>query len=66
VENRTVVLWGAQLSIGSMTRCLIAPEFIHTITGETLPPEDMELILDRLVCFIVGGMRALAEREKSL
>lgn len=66
VENRTTVLWGAQFSIGSMTRCLIAPEFIHTITGENLPPESMEQILDRVVCFIVGGMRALAEREKSL
>jgi len=66
VEDRTTVLWGAQLSIGSMTRCLIAPEFIHTITGEAMQPESMEQTLDRLVCFIVGGMRALAEREKSL
>ncbi len=66
VENRTTVLWGAQFSIGSMTRCLIAPEFIHTITGETMPAESMEQILDRLVCFIVGGMQALAERERSL
>ena len=66
VENRTTVLWGAQFSIGCMTRCLIAPEFIHTITGATLPAENSEQILDRLVCFIVGGMKALAEREKSL
>jgi AcrR family transcriptional regulator len=66
VQSRTTVLWGAQFSIGCMTRCLIAPEFIHTITGEHLPPEGSEQILDRLVCFIVGGMKALAEREKSL
>jgi AcrR family transcriptional regulator len=66
VEDRTMVLWGAQFSIGCMTRCLIAPEFIHTITGQELPPESTEQILDRLVCFVVGGMKALAEREKSL
>jgi AcrR family transcriptional regulator len=66
VENRTTVLWGAQFSIGCMTRCLIAPEFIRAITGESLPQESMEQILDRVVCFIVGGMRALAKREKSL
>lgn len=66
VKDRTMVLWGAQFGIGCMTRCLIAPEFIHTITGEDLPPESSEQILDRLVCFVVGGMRALAEGEKSL
>jgi AcrR family transcriptional regulator len=66
VEDRTMVLWGAQFGIGCMTRCLIAPEFIHTITGQELPPESPEQILDRLVCFVVGGMEALAEREKSL
>ena len=66
VSDRTTVLWGAQFSIGCMTRCLIAPEFIHTITGQDLPPESAEQILDRLVTFVVGGMRALAEREKSL
>ena len=66
VKSMTPVLWGAQFSIGSMTRCLIAPEFIRTVTGEALPQESMEQILDRIVCFIVGGMRALAEREKSL
>jgi len=66
VEDRTMVLWGAQFGIGCMTRCLIAPEFIHTITGRELPPESPEQILDRLVCFVVGGMEALAEREKSL
>jgi AcrR family transcriptional regulator len=66
VKDRTTVLWGAQFSIGCMTRCLVAPEFIRTITGEKLRQESMEQILDRLVCFIVGGMQALAEREKSL
>jgi AcrR family transcriptional regulator len=66
VENRTPALWGAQFTIGCMTRCLVAPEFIHTITGEILQPESMEQTLDRVVCFIVGGMRALAKREKSL
>lgn len=66
VENRTTVLWGAQFTIGCMTRCLTAPEFIHTITGEILQHESMEQTLDRVVCFIVGGMRALAKREKSL
>jgi AcrR family transcriptional regulator len=66
VENRTTVLWGAQFTIGCMTRCLVAPAFIHAITGEIRPAESMEQILDRVVCFIVGGMQALAEREKSL
>ena len=66
VEDRTMVLWGAQFGIGCMTRCLIAPEFIYNITGRELPPESPEQILDRLVCFVVGGMKALAEREKSL
>ena len=66
VENRTTVLWGVQFTIGCMTRCLVAPAFIHTIAGENRPEESMEQILDRVVCFIVGGMQALAEREKSL
>ena len=66
IENRTTVLWGAQLSIGCMARCLIAPEFIHAVTGQEVLPEDPEQTLDRLVCFVVGGMQALAEREKSL
>jgi AcrR family transcriptional regulator len=66
VKDRTMVLWGAQFGIGCMTRCLIAPEFIHTITGQELAPESSEQILDRLVCFVVGGMQALAEREKNL
>ena len=66
INDRTTVLWGAQFSIGCMTRCLIAPEFIRTITGQDLPLESAEQILDRLVTFVVGGMRALAEREKSL
>jgi AcrR family transcriptional regulator len=66
VNSRTTVVWGAQFTIGCMTRCLTAPEFIHTITEETVPKEDMEQILDRVVCFIVGGLQALAEREKSL
>jgi len=66
VEKRTTVLWGAQFSIGCMTRCLIAPEFIQAITGENQAQESMEQMLDRVVCFIVGGMQALAEREKSL
>lgn len=66
VKNRTTVLWGAQFSIGCMTRCLIAPEFIRTISGQDLQPESPEQILDRLVCFVVGGMQAIAEREKNL
>jgi len=66
VEKRTTVLWGAQFSIGCMTRCLIAPEFIQAITGENQAQESKEQMLDRVVCFIVGGMQALAEREKSL
>lgn len=66
VKDRALVLWGAQFGIGCMTRCLIAPEFIHTITRQDLPPESLEQTLDRLVCFVVGGMKALAEREKSL
>ena len=35
-------------------------------TGVKLPEETMEQVLDRAVCFIVGGMQALVEREKSL
>ncbi len=66
VNKRSTVLWGAQFSIGCMARCLIAPEFIQAITGENQPQESMEQMLDRVVCFIVGGMQALAEREKSL
>jgi AcrR family transcriptional regulator len=66
VKDRALVLWGAQFGIGCMTRCLIAPEFIHTITGQEPQTESPEQILDRLVCFVVGGMKALAEREKSL
>jgi AcrR family transcriptional regulator len=66
VENRTTVLWGVQFTIGCMTRCLVAPAFIHTITGENRPEESMEQILDRVVGFIVGGMQALAKREKNL
>jgi AcrR family transcriptional regulator len=66
IDNRTTVLWGAQFAIGCMTRCLIAPEFIQTITGQAVPPETPEQMLDRLVAFVVGGMQALAEREKSL
>lgn len=66
IRDWATVLWGAQFSIGCMTRCLIAPEFIRTISGQDLQPESPEQILDRLVCFVVGGMQALAEREKSL
>ena len=66
VEDRTMVLWGAQFSIGCMVRCLIAPEFIHAITGQELAPESPEQILDRLVCFVIGGLQALAERERKL
>jgi AcrR family transcriptional regulator len=66
VESRTTVLWGVQFAIGCMTRCLVAPAFIHTITGDAVPSESMEQTLDRLVCFIVGGMQALAESESSL
>lgn len=65
-EDRTTVLWGAQFSIGCMTRCLIAPEFIQTISDHDVEPKSMEQILDRVVCFIVGGLQALAKREKSL
>lgn len=66
VQDPVTVLWGAQFSIGCMTRCLVSPQFIKTITGCSLPSNSSQQILDCLVCFIVGGMRALAEREKSL
>lgn len=66
VKDKTTVLWCVQFSVGCMTRCLSAPEFIRTITGVKLPEETMEQALDRAVSFIVGGMQALVERDKSL
>lgn len=65
IGNPGTVAWAAHLSIGAMAHSLMGLPILHRMTGidpqVSNPAEHME----RLICYIAGGMRALAERERS-
>ena len=63
--NRVTVAWAAHLSMGTMAHSLMGLPVVHKMTGFdpclSTPAEHLE----RLISYIAGGMRALAERERS-
>jgi len=65
VGNRGTVAWAAYLSVGAMSHSLMGLSALHRMTGGDSGALNPVEHLERLTCYIAGGMRALAERERS-
>ena len=65
VGNRGTVAWAAYLSVGAMSHSLMGLSALHRMTGGDSGALNPAEHLERLICYIAGGMRALAERERS-
>ncbi len=63
--NRGTVAWAAYLSVGAMSHSLMGLPALHRMTGVDSGAFNPAEHLERLICYIAGGMRALAERERS-
>ena len=56
--------WRIHFMIGAMAYTMAAPERLHLISGGLCSFEDPEVVVDRLVAFLVAGLRAPAYAEK--
>ena len=65
VDNPATLAWAAKLSLGAMSHSLMGLPALHRMTGVEPGVMDPAEHLERLISYIAGGMRALAERERS-
>ena len=65
VGNRVTVAWAAHLSMGTMAHSLMGLPVLNKMTGFDPCASNPAEHLERLISYIAGGMRALAERERS-
>jgi len=65
VDNPATLAWAAKLSLGAMAHSLMGLPALHRMTGVEPGVMDPAEHLERLISYIAGGMRALAERERS-
>lgn len=65
IGNPGTVAWAAHLSIGAMAHSLMGLPILHRMTGVDPRVSNPSEHMERLICYIAGGMRTLAERERS-
>jgi len=62
--SRTEIAWGMHFSIGSMAHFLAAGVLLTHLSDGEADMSDGEAVVNRMVVFMSGGLRAMAESRK--
>src|SRR5208283_2369291 len=65
IDDPVTVALATHLSLGAMAHSLKGLPILHRMAGVDPGKMDPTEHLERLICYTAGGMRALAERERS-
>jgi len=56
--------WGMMFSIGAMAHCLAGGVLVQVLSSRSVDLEDDDEVLERMVRFMAGGIRALADEKR--